>query len=72
MMFFVFWGNMIYIMENAIHHDVVTAGIKLLYEQLTCSECSSGFFIITMGKTYGMIEVISRHERGLAQWKYWP
>lgn len=56
---FVFLGSMIYIMENALRHDVVTAGIKLLPEQLRCFDCSGGLLIITVGDMDAMIQVIS-------------
>lgn len=50
-------------MEDAICHDVVTAGVKLLPEQLRSFGCSSDLFIITMGDTDDKIQVISA--RGL-------
>lgn len=46
-------------MENAIRHDVVTAGIKLLPEQPRCFDCSGGLLIITVGDMDAMIQVIS-------------
>lgn len=46
-------------MENAVCRNVLTAGIKLFPDQLTCSECPSGLFIVAMGDTDDQILVIS-------------
>lgn len=46
-------------MENAVCPDLLTAGIKLLPEQFTCFECSSGLFIVAMGHMDDQILVIS-------------
>lgn len=52
-------GSVVYIMENAVCPDLLTAGIKLLPEQFTCFECSSGLFIVAMGHMDDQILVIS-------------